>query len=751
MIESITLKNVATFNNEGVIIDKLQKINLIYGANATGKTTLSNYIQSIQESKKANPINNLYKDCSISWENDSQLECFVYNKTFKEDYFSTDELPGIFTLGKASKEQKEEIIKLNDELTQIISRHTTYLKSKNNIENERDTLITNFQQKIWQQIFKIYDADFYEAFSGMRNSKERFKERLIHEKDTNHSELHSLEDLQQRAKTIFGNAPTKLETITLIDGNLINNIENAVEWKQKIIGAADVDIAQLIHRLNIDDWVNQGRIHIQDESDVCPFFQQHTITEDFKRQLNAYFGETFTEKIASVKKYEEQYTQNTQLIILSLNELINKEKENIQSKIDITSLQKYIELLNTTFRNNLTTIDAKRKEPSRSLDLISTKEIIDNINSIISDANEKINTHNSLVDNFQTEYKKLIGEIWKYILTTHKDIIDNYTSEFNNKTKAIDNLSQKINQQVSLKIAKENEIKELNKNVTSIQPTIDEINQTLKGYGFTNFQITQADKPNYYSLTREHQNLDVHRTLSEGEITFITFLYFIQLIKGSFAKDSVTTNRIIVIDDPISSLDSNILFVVSSIVKDLIDDIHQNKGNIKQIILLTHNIYFHKEIAYIDGREQKHSDITYWILRRNGNKTNVKLYEKNPIHNSYELLWNELKEVHSSTDKLLSNSTIQNIMRRIIETYFKLLGKYTDDTILNKFENPQERIICKSLLYWINDGSHCIPDDLYIEQPEISESYFNVFRQIFEQTQHIEHYNMMMGIENENS
>ena len=309
-------------------------------------------------------------------------------------------------------------------------------------------------------------------------------------------------------------------------------------------------------------------------------------------------------------------------------------------------------------------------------------------------------------------------------------------------------MSQKINQQTSLRVAKENEIKELNKNVTSIQPTIDEINQTLKGYGFTNFKITQADKPNHYSLTREHQSISVHRTLSEGEITFITFLYFIQLTKGSFAEDSVTTNRIVVIDDPISSLDSNILFVVSSIVKDLIDDIHQDKGNIKQIILLTHNIYFHKEIAYIDGREQNRSDVTYWILRRNSNRTNVKYYKKNPIHNSYELLWNELKEVQCSTDKLLSNSTIQNIMRRIIETYFKLLGKYTDDSILNKFENPQEKIICKSLLYWINDGSHCIPDDLYIEQPEVTESYFNVFRKIFEKTQHIEHYNMMMGIEN---
>lgn len=57
-------------------------------------------------------------------------------------------------------------------------------------------------------------------------------------------------------------------------------------------------------------------------------------------------------------------------------------------------------------------------------------------------------------------------------------------------------------------------------------------------------------------------------TLSEGEITFITFLYFLQLTKGSIDKDSISEDRILVIDDPVSSLDSNILFIVSSLLKD---------------------------------------------------------------------------------------------------------------------------------------------------------------------------------------
>ena len=747
MIKSITLKNIATYDNEGVIIDGLCKINLLYGANATGKTTLSNYIQSYQNN---DIFPEAYKDCSLCWENDVALECFVYNKKFKEQYFATDELPGIFTLGKASKEQKDAIANAKNELDQIKLQKTTFERSKNKIENEKNTQTVNFQQKVWQQIFKIYDNDFYPAFSGVRNSKENFCNKLIAEYEQNKSQLKSLNDLQERSSVIFNSAPFRMETIALINNTFIDRIENAPEWKQKIIGSADVNIAQLIQRLNIDDWVNQGRSHLIDGSDVCPFCQQHTITDSFRKQIDAYFGDTFTEQVSKLKQYEELYNQYSENILNSLNDIITKEKENSQSKLDIDSLQKYIDLLATTLKNNISTIEAKRKEPSRSMDIISTSEIITNINSIISNTNNKIKQHNSLVDNFQIERQSLIGEIWQYIITTHKDIIDEHINELKKKTKAITSLTQKITQLTTLETSKENEIKELNKTVTSIQPAIDEINKILKGYGFTNFQIVEADKPNYYSLTRDNKQTDIHRTLSEGEITFITFLYFIQLIQGSFSEGAVTTDRVVVIDDPISSLDSNILFVVSSLVKELLNNVQNNVGNIKQIILLTHNIYFHKEVAFLDGREQTRADTAYFVLRRKDNVTSIKAYKQNPIHNSYELLWNELKEVKNSTEKILSDSTIQNIMRRIIETYFKLLGKYKDDTILDKFEDPQEKIICKSLLYWINDGSHCIPDDLYVEQPELTDRYFHVFKQVFEKTHHIEHYNMMMGIDEDN-
>ena len=61
----------------------------------------------------------------------------------------------------------------------------------------------------------------------------------------------------------------------------------------------------------------------------------------------------------------------------------------------------------------------------------------------------------------------------------------------------------------------------------------------------------------YYQIKRENGEI-ANSTLSEGEITFITFLYFMQLVKGGNTPETTNSDRIIVIDDPISSLDSTI-------------------------------------------------------------------------------------------------------------------------------------------------------------------------------------------------
>ncbi len=85
-------------------------------------------------------------------------------------------------------------------------------------------------------------------------------------------------------------------------------------------------------------------------------------------------------------------------------------------------------------------------------------------------------------------------------------------------------------------------------------------------------------------------NGQVATRLSEGERNFIAFLYFYQLVRGNGKAGSTTTHgsiegtpegadtrdKIVVIDDPVSSMDSNTLFIVSSIVRGMIGVCYNN-------------------------------------------------------------------------------------------------------------------------------------------------------------------------------
>ena len=218
-----------------------------------------------------------------------------------------------------------------------------------------------------------------------------------------------------------------------------------------------------------------------------------------------------------------------------------------------------------------------------------------------------------------------------------------------------------------------------------------------------------------------------------------------QLIKGSSESGHINNKKIIVLDDPICSLDSTVLYIVSAMVKDLIKQVLKKQTDYTQIFILTHNVFFHKEASFTNGKNKPNDDVKFWIIRKDEGVSSIKAYENtNPISTSYELLWKELKENNSP-----HYIVIQNIMRRIIENYFNMVGNINEH-IIESFDSPEEQTICLSLIYWINDGSHSIPDDLYIDSYTPStEKYMSVFRQVFEKTGNIAHYNMMMGIPDE--
>lgn len=133
-------------------------------------------------------------------------------------------------------------------------------------------------------------------------------------------------------------------------------------------------------------------------------------------------------------------------------------------------------------------------------------------------------------------------------------------------------------------------------------------------------------------------------------------------------------------------------------------------------------------------------DETFWTIRKVNGFSKVQKHKSNPIRTAYDLLWSEVRQPN------FASQTIQNTLRRILENYFQILGGISPDDILGHFEG-EEKFICKSLLSWVNIGSHSIPDDVFVTLDEITvKKYLDVFQKVFIKLGHANHYNMMGSI-----
>ena len=726
MIESIVICNDASYNASQTMT-ALKQINFVYGANGSGKTTISRIVDDVA----------LFPRASIQWKDGRPVETLVYNVDFVRKTF-VPQMRGIFTLGEENAGILEEI---EDAKNQERDHWNTIGNLQNNLgldENsgkrgELKNLRANFEEQCWG-VKQRHDAHFKDAFDGLRSNKARFCDRLLAESESNDAALHDVDALKTRAETIFQDGLERLDPIISPSIADLPGYENHAVLAKRIVGKEDVDIAGLMRRLGNSDWVKAGMAYLDGSGEQCPFCQQR-VEADLTTKLNEYFDETYIADMAALNSMAVNYATASEAVLARFEAVLAQGSKHLDQAV----IQAEFDRFKSRVEANRNLIEGKRKEPSSVVILEPTSEIGGRILGLIADANAAIAVHNEMVVNFAAEKSKLINEIWRLILEEEKVPLRAYLDAKRALDRAIagltENIAKKTEDHRLAKVA----LADLEKNVTSVQPTVNDINQTLESFGFTGFKLATApDQDHLYVVVREDGS-DATATLSEGEKSFITFLYFFNLIRGSHAASGMTTNRVVVFDDPVSSLDSDVLFIVSALIKRVLDESKNGQGLVKQVFVLTHNIYFHKEVSFDPKRSatcQRHE--SFWIVRKSENVSSVEAYDHNPIRTSYELLWNEVRNPERS------NITIQNTLRRILENYFMILGNRNKDDIIEKFDG-RDKQVCASLFAWVNDGSHSAYDDCYISLSEgLAERYLEVFKRIFEETQHIAHYNMMM-------
>ena len=730
MLQEISIAGEASYSADGETLDALKPINFIFGTNGAGKTTISRVV--------ANP--DAYATCSVRWKQGRELACLVYNSDFVARNFAS-QLPGIFTLGETERDTLDKIeaakTKAAGFRNDIVQMEGTLGPADGSAGKRGDlrVLRSQFEADCWKLKTK-HDPHFKGAFAGVRNAQAKFCDRVLSEMGGNTAGLVALDELKQKAATLFAEGLERHAIIPTTDVTDLLATEGLPILTKKVVGKEDVDVSALIRRLGNSDWVRQG-LPFLGQGSQCPFCQQEVETELAER-LNAYFDEAYVNDMAAIAAGAETYEVLAGVALRRLEEVLDLDSRHLDQAL----FRADIDRLSARLAVNKRLLDAKKREPSAPVALEPLAEVAQPMIDRIAAANAAIATHNALVDNIASERGTLVGQVWKCLLDENSSTIATYQSEKQKLDRAIEGLTAGIAAKQRLWTEAKAELRDLEKRVTSVQPTVTEINKLLASFGFTGFSLkTAGERDHLYEIIRDDGG-DAVATLSEGEKSFVCFLYFYHLLRGSVLESDVTSDRIAVFDDPVSSLDSDVLFIVSALIKRVLKEACDGNGQVKQVFVLTHNIYFHKEVSFDRNRGAEcRAHETFWIVRKVDGTSRIVGHRTNPIKTSYELLWSEVRNPDRPT------LTIQNTLRRIVENYFKILGNVDTEDIVAQFEGRDQQV-CASLFSWVNDGSHSAHDDLYISADEgLVARYLDVFRRIFEKTGHDAHYRMMMGPE----
>ena len=316
---------------------------------------------------------------------------------------------------------------------------------------------------------------------------------------------------------------------------------------------------------------------------------------------------------------------------------------------------------------------------------------------------------------------KAKDQFWKQLALQGEAIVENAEKELASLNKAIKNCQTIYDHAVGEDKQLKTPEKQEDDVYDRVKPSIDSINETLRLNGFTGFSIQPSpENSNDFQIQREDGSY-VKDTLSEGEATIITFLYFMQIVEGCLLGEKSDGPKVVVIDDPISSLDYAAINLVSTQTNDLINKARKDKGEIAQVFVLTHNSSYHKFVSV--NQPKKNTD--YWKIEKRHGVSKVVAYGKdNPVRGDYQELWAKLLE----TEDADVNIEKPNLMRRIIDTYFLAYGGY-DRQKLYDGEYAKDKQSVVEFVKWLEEGGH----GNYMEQ----------FKKLFEVMGHLSHYEMM--------
>ena len=741
MVREIKMNVVASYKLP-VLVSDLKRVNLFYGLNGTGKSTLSQFL-----SLQGNPTGR-FSSCVIEFQpNKPAPELLVYNQDFVDNnFFSTDTQKGIFTLDKANTEAEGKIRGAREEIKRLEllkpAEQAKIVTAETSEKNDRQAML----ESVWGEKVTYENTPLRPCLEGYMGKKEAFFAQLqasIPSTIEVEKIAPAIAKLEEEYAELNADQSGEKSLHPILKPNL-STVETASIFNEKIVGSEDSYLSDLIAKLGHEQWVNQGITQYLDHADGCPFCTQQ-LSADLRGKIKSHIDATYQTKISELSRNLELYRVERDETIVILRQYLASESlsKDMQLLAQIRELQSSLD-------TNLALIEKKLKAPDEVIVLADTSDLLQVINKAVETENGLVSQFNEKLKNRAKAKAEIKLEFWKLLRAKHTREIEAYGQRLRGYQEQIAEARAELQKIGATETIQNQIILENQQKTKNVEMAINSINQRLKSFGLEGFKIervkTKDENQFFYKISRDvaSDGSPVFKTLSEGEKTLISFLYFIEGCVGvsDIDKGGEASNRIVVIDDPISSLSFNLVYDVATLIKDLFLN---KESEYRQIFILTHHLYFLHEFLGVPSHELK-KDWALFRVHKSDAGTAISKLKKNEIQNNYEGYWQLVKDAKQGQ---VSKVALPNAMRNILEQYFSFIhGLEGLKDILKKMakENAADPYY-KSFDRYINRESHSDATN-YVDSSEIdTDKYLKFFEKVFVDLGHPSHFKTMMGLD----
>lgn len=746
MIKRITVDAPYCFGNQPLVLEGLAKVNFVFAPNGSGKTTISNALMGQPD----DPVERSKWPVAPT-----DLRIRVFNDKYREQVL-VERVPGVFTVGLESAEVNEQIAALEEAQKARKAERQGWEREigsgdpegrsglRGGIEDERDI----FRDTVFEEHKKKPEGARDLVFEGFRSVKVNFRDEVLRRASGSPAAPVGVtwEALEKRAASLAGGGTLRsvlpaLTTISLVEEADIARLAQTTETR------GTGTFAEFIKRLGHQDWVGKGRDHLEPAEGKCPFCQQ-AAPEDLEQELAAYFATGYDQALEEAQAVEARVAARAATLESELAAIEQAASEDTEVSED--ALESAIDSVRTAARLIQEETRTKCEHPTQAAEVTDIGATAAALSSLIASENSAIAAHNALIADAKASRGRLVEDGWALFLSESAvaNAVKRFLGAKASKETQIAGLRENIVKNERLDGEASQEIERLRGSISNTTQVADRINGLLEAMGFLNFRLDVAAGDSVvggYRIVRK-DGASAADTLSEGEKSFIAFTHFWESLTGSSAAGGSPEEVVAVIDDPISSLDSDSLYAVAARIRDAAVDAVAGGSNVRQLVIMTHNTQFHREAAFTPN-DGKLADRHYFRLRKNLSGVTVVDDDRNRdrVQGTYHRLWGAIVDAaRDAAEGDLTPVGLENVARRIIEWYFRTLGGIPSHERPGDLA-PEDDHVISMFHTWANAGSHTIVDD--VDQTVHlggTLQFLKLLRRYFDLMSHSSHFEMMV-------